>query len=723
MYLFRTERIVAAAVCSILANASFAQEEQTMKKIRVTADEESKGYVVTAARGGTKTDAPLIEVPQAITVINAEQIKDQNAENLQEVLRYAPGVRAEVYGVDNRGDWFSLRGGSEGSTLLDGLRLPLTGYYGLVRNEPYAFERIEVLRGPSSVIAGQNGPGGTVNLVSKRPDAATHGEVYLQGGNYSLREVGLDFTGPLNDSGTFLYRIVGLANETDTQIDFADQERHFVAPSLTWLPTESTSVTVFGEYQEDRSKNTNAFLPWVGTQLPAPNGPVPSDLFIGEPEWDTYGGTRKRVGFAFEQGIGEQWTLRGQVRRDDVEGAMRSMYAEFYNFTVSPRDFAYGSNDLGDNRTVGRQWYVYEDENKITNAELLLDGNFATGAFNHTLLLGVDGLRSKGHFRGAGDTASELDVYAPVYGTFPYPAFDFGPDTVTDTRLTGVLLQDQIKIAEKYVIVASVRHDSSKTEEKDNALSKRDDSAWTKRLGFVYMPTASFAPYVSYSESFEPVANSSYDDPDTGEAVLVNYTPQRGKQIEAGVKYLPVDGNISANAAIYRLKEKNRLSPNPLGPLFPSVQGGEVTVEGVEVDTSLQLSSLNLLANYTYANGKTTASSSAEQDLSLGKKLTSVPKHSASVWGVNTFRFSEDSALRAGLGVRYVGETWDGQDLIAVPSNTLVDALLAFNYDHWGAALNMTNLTDKDYVVTCLSRGDCWFGNRRKIAGTVSYRF
>jgi iron complex outermembrane receptor protein len=711
----RRKTLLAAAVGGLLSMTSFAQEEQTMKMISVTADED--GYLSVVARGGTKTDAPLIEVPQAITVINAEQIKDQNAENLQEVLRYAPGVRAEAYGMDNRGDWFTLRGGSEGSALLDGLRVPLTGWWGLVRAEPYAFERIEILRGPSSVIAGQNGPGGTVNMVSKRPQATAKRELYVQGGNYSLREFGADFTGPLNESGTLLYRAVGLFSESDTQINLADQERRFLAPSVTWLPSESTSLTLFGEYQKDRSMNTNAFLPWVGTILPAPNGPVPTDLFIGEPDWDTYGGTRKRIGVALEQELNEQWTLRTQLRRDDVEGGMRNMYAAFYDYP--PRDFLYG----GGGRTIGRQWYASEDDSKITNGEVLLEGRFDTGALNHTVVMAVDGVRAEMSMQTDSGAATTLDVYAPVYGTFPLPTLNFGAPVVSETKQLGVLLQDQIKIDERYIIVASLRRDSSKSEERDNPLSKRNDSAWTKRLGFVYMPTDSIAPYISYSESFEPVANTSYVDAMSGDTVLVQYDPLRGKQIEAGVKYLPTDGTVAASAAVYRLKEKNRLSPNPINPSLPSVQGGEVTVEGVELETSLNLNTFKLTANYTYTNGKTTASSTPEQDSALGNKLTSVPKHGASLWGVNTFRFTGDSALRAGLGVRYVGETWDGTDELSVPSNTLIDALLAFDYDKWSVALNVVNVTDKDYIVTCLTRGDCWFGVRRKIAGTVSYRF
>ena len=176
------------------ATAASAPAETTLPVVRVRGTRETAsspviGYAARRSGTATKTDTALNEVPQSITVIGAEQVRDQGSPNLQEALRYTAGVRTETYGVDNRGDWFSLRGGSNGSTLLDGMRRPLTGYWGIIRYEPYAFERIEVLRGPASVIAGQNGPGGVVNLVSKRPLAEHAAEVGIQLGNYDHKQV------------------------------------------------------------------------------------------------------------------------------------------------------------------------------------------------------------------------------------------------------------------------------------------------------------------------------------------------------------------------------------------------------------------------------------------------------------------------------------------------------------------------------------------------------
>jgi iron complex outermembrane recepter protein len=335
------------------------------------------GYYSARSTAGLRTGAALVETPQSISVITAEQMRDQNAQNMQEALRYTAGVRAEMYGLDNRGDWFTLRGGSEGSTLLDGLRLPLTGWYGVVRNEPFAFDRVGVLRGPASVLAGQNGPGGVVNLVSKLPRAHPGGEINLQLGERNYWQIAGDVTGALDADATLLYRVVGLTRAADTQVEFADEKRDYFAPSLTWTITPNTTLSLYAQYQRDRSRNTEGFFPWAGTLFPAPNGFIPSDTFVSEPDWDEYGGRRTRFGYQVEQKFGRGWTLRHHGCHDRVSGKLRSMYANYWE--VDADGNGYGSNALGDNRTIGRTWYATEDKGRITNGDLLVEGRFGIG--------------------------------------------------------------------------------------------------------------------------------------------------------------------------------------------------------------------------------------------------------------------------------------------------------------------------------------------------------
>ncbi|HYM85578.1 MAG TPA: TonB-dependent siderophore receptor, partial [Pseudoxanthomonas sp.] len=667
----RLPRYLLAALCFPLAAVAQQQspdtgmdagmDAKTLDTVEVQG--QADGYV--AERSGVmKTDAPLNEIPQSITVITADQIRDQNAQTMQEVLRYTPGVRSEMYGLDNRGDWFTLRGGSEGSVLLDGLRVPLTGWYGVVRNEPFAFERIEVLRGPASVIAGQNGPGGVVNLVSKRPQGTASREVSVQVGNDEHRQVGVDFTGPANDDGTLLYRVVGLGRDSGTQVDHADEKRTFIAPSLTWKPVEGTTLTVYAEYQKDESKNTNAFFPIVGTLTAAPNGKIPYDTFIGEPDWDYYGGTRKRLGYEFEQQLGERWTLRHHLRQDRVEGKMRTMYAAWWEGFVD----ATGAPDA-DGTYLNRLWYFTDDDARISNADLLLEGKLDWGSTRHTLLFGIDAMDSHSRQLSWGDgAATPLDVYNPVYGTFAFPDYLATPatDTVTDVRNVGVLLQDQVKIGERWVVVGGLRHDRAKTDtrvtfEGEITPDHTDDTATSKNLGVVYLAEGGWSPYASYSESFEPLAGVDF----FGNA----FKPKRGKQVEAGVKWAPADSRLTAAAAVYELKEKNRLSTDPDPEhIGYSVQRGEITVQGVELETAANLEAWDLIANYTYMDAHLSGS-----DI----QLSGIPKHSAAVWALHKFDRYGIAGLRAGLGVRYVDETGDGIDVTTTPSYTLLDLLVS----------------------------------------------
>lgn len=682
-------------------------------RVKAAADEETAtspvfGYRARRSATATKTDTPLNEVPQSITVITADQVKDQNAQTMQEVLRYTAGVRSETYGLDNRGDYFSLRGGSEGSTLLDGLRLPLTGWYGIVRNEPYAFERIEVLRGPASVIAGQNGPGGVVNLVSKRPQAQPLREVVVQLGNNNHKQIAADLGGAIDSDSTLLYRVVALAKDSDTQVNHAFDKRQFIAPSLTWKPNAGTSLTAYAEYQKDESGNVNGFFPIVGTLRPGPNGFIPHDTFIGEPDWDTYGGTRKRVGYRLEHELGSDWTLRHNLRHDRVDGGFRTMYADWSTGFVN----AAGAPDPN-GQYLNRFWYLSDDTSRITNADLLLEGKLRFGRTQHTLLVGVDAMRQKSGQKYWGDgVATPLNVYNPVYGSFPEPPHLDADASVTQTwiRQHGVLLQDQIKFDDRWVVVAGLRHDQAKSGGAGTAT--RSDSATSKNLGVVYLADGGWSPYVGYSESFEPVAGATFDG--------TPFKPKRGKQVEAGVKWSPTE-RITAAAAIYKLKESDRLTADPVNVNF-SVQRGEVTVDGLELEVAANLPAWDLVASYTYMDARQTSATGADTRY-LGKQLTSIPRHSAAVWGVHKFGAWGLPGFKAGLGVRYVGETSDGVDVTTVPSTTLLDLLLAYETGPWRLAFNVTNLTDKTYIATCLERGDCWFGTKRRAVLSAAYRW
>lgn len=697
------------------ANAAFAQssssetgaETKTLSKIRIeesTGDE--TGYTPRRSGTATKTDTPLIETPQSITVITAEQMRDQSSPNLQEALRYTAGVRNELYGVDNRGDYVGLRGSKDTTILLDGMRLPLSGWWGIIRTEPFAFERIEVLRGPSSIIAGANDPGGVVNLVSKRPKDTAAVELGAQVGNYDHKQLSADFTGRLNDDGSLLYRFVALGKDTGTQIEHADEERVLAAPSVTWRPNDRASVTLYGEYQYDRSKNTNAFLGLDGTLFDAPNGRIPTDVFIGEPGWDRYGGTRWRFGYETELWLNESWQVRHNVRHDDVEGLMKSMYAAWWDGFVD----ASGGADA-DGQYLNRYWYVNDDTSEITNAELLLQGDVQTGPVSHTLLVGVDGVVNEAGTRSAELLGPPLNVYSPVYGVFPEPSIGDTALTESEVRRAGVLVQDQMKIAERLSVRAGLRRDMVRNAVVGGDIEK--DWATSVNVGLIYEVLPGLAPYASYSESFDPVAGI--------DAAGRGFKPKRGKQYEGGLKWQSQAIPLQATASVYSIEEKNRLADDPDNFGF-SVQLGKARIRGVELEAQGEVAAWTLQSSYTYTRVRANAESFGG-NIDPEQQLEGIPANQASLWAVHDFRDFGLAGFKLGGGVRYVDHIGDGTGNIFVPSVTLFDAMASYERDSWRVSLNANNVTDKDYLAVCLGRGDCWFGPRRRIVGAVMYRW
>jgi iron complex outermembrane receptor protein len=633
-------------------------------------------------------------------------VKDQNAQTLQEVLRYTAGVRADMYGLDNRADWFALRGGSEGSTLLDGLRVPLTGWYGVVRNEPYGFERVEVLRGPASVIAGQNGPGGVVNLVSKRPQADAVREVMAMVGSNSQKVLAADVGGRLSDDGRLLYRLVALAKDGGTQVDHAFEKRQLFAPSVTWKPLAGTTLTAFAQYQKDTSGNTNAFFPLNGTLLPAPNGPIPLNTFIGEPAWDTYGGERGRVGYHLTHQLNEQWQLRHNLRNDRIQGQMYSMYAAWGD------GFRNAAGEPDPNgKYLNRISYVTEDGSRITNGDLLLEGKLNWGNTQHTLLIGADAMRFRGSQAASEGPATPLNVYAPVYGSTPRPPMPSDPAQVSRLRTQGVLLQDQIKIDGRWVLVAGLRRDRATTG--DDGAGQRTDSATSRNLGLVWLADGGWSPYTNYSESFEPVAGSDF----AGQP----FKPKRGKQVEVGIKWTPPGTDITVAGGVYRMKESNRLTNEPEHANF-SVQRGVVTVKGVELDVNARLKSWELIGSLTYTDARQTQVYGTDTQY-LNQQLTAVPKQQAALWAIHQLDAYGLQGWKAGAGVRYTGTVPDGIGVNEVPSATLLDLLVSYETGPWRLALNVSNATDKTYFASCLDRGDCWFGTKRRVSLSAAYRW
>ena len=652
------------------------------------------GYRAKQAVTATKTDTPLSETPQSVTIVTRDQMVDQGATSLQDALTYAAGVRSDAWGLDGRADSFLIRG-TEPSVYLDGLQQNSSGWYtATTRTDPFTLERIEVLRGPAGMLFGAGTAAGVVNMVSKRPLQEAQGEIGLTIGNRARRQIQADLTGPLTEDKTWSYRLIAVYRKADTQVDHVPDDRALLAPSLAWRPNGRTSLIVQGHWQQDKSGSTSQFLPWSGTLTANPNGQLPSNRYIGEPG-DGYDSQRRSLGWLFEHQFNDQLTFRQAVRVARNHNDSHYHYGDFWTVVGG-----WGQDPINQ-RLLGRINFRGLYETRMAGTDNHLQATFATGPVRHTLLLGADYSRQRQDVR-QGSVESTIDAYAPVYGGPGYlPVTELTTDPRARQRNAGVYLQDQLRW-DNWIIVAGLRHDrsTSATEGSEDETTRAN----TKRLGLMYALPAGWSPYVSYTESFTPQAGRTEEG--------VRYKPLRGEQVEAGVKYNPADRPLSATAAVYRLKEKNRTISDPTNPNFGRQVDSSVN-KGVELAVKATLASnVDLLAWYTW--------------IDVDRQLGVVPRSQAAVWGKYRFALGDLPGFEAGAGVRYLSAFHDTTDVDTGPriaSVTLADLMLAFERNRWRYSMNVNNLADKKYFSTCLARGDCWWGSRRTVYATASYRF
>lgn len=678
-----------------------AQEALELEAQQITAPREVErgdgpveGYVAKRSVSATKTDTPIIETPQSISVITADRIRDQGSLTIQDSLRYVSGMRGEAYGFDSRGD-FSLVRGVSPTIFLDGLQQSV-GSYTNTRTDPFTLERVEVIKGPSSMLYGQSSVGGLLNLVSKRPQAERRNELQLQYGSFDRKQIAFDSTGPLDDDGTLLYRVVAIGRDSQTQVDHTQDNRLVFMPSLTWRPNEQFEWTLMANVQKDDGGTTSGFLPHRGTVLSAPYGEIGSERFVSEPGFDEYDTEQKALTSQMSWRVDDTWTLRQNLRWQKSKVSYQTMYG--------------WPPVLGaDDRTVNRVWSVSKPEVTIWTADHQAESRFDTGALQHTLLMGVDYRHAVTDSRSARGVATPLDLYDPVYGTFDPSGITLSDVPQQRAVQKGLYVQDQVRL-DRWLMTLGLRKDWAETRVEDG--NRQKDDAVTGRVGLTYLFDNGVAPYISYSESFTPIIGLNT-------ITQQSYKPLEGEQWELGIKYQPVGSNTLLTAAVFDLREKNRQMPDPANPLS-TIQAGEARVQGLELEGLVEVDpNWDLIATYSYLDSEVAKGPPAQQ----GKRIASVPEHMASLWSQHRFSVAGISGFSAGAGVRYVGASWDGTDSLKTPSTTLFDAMLGYAYQDWSFTLTATNLEDETYYTTCLSRGDCFTGNRRTVVATASYSF
>ncbi len=681
--------------------AAAAQGTGTVVLPSVTVDGRAadEGYVAEVSTAGTKTDTPLIEVPQSVSVVNRDQMDAQNVQSVGDALRYSAGVLSNTSAISQRFDNIAVRGFDVSSTgmLRDGLRGTTAQAWPKV--EPYGLERVDVLRGPSSMLFGQNSPGGMVNQITKRPTATTLREIQIQGGSFDRLQGQFDLGGAADGEGKFLYRLTGLARSGETQFTGVPDDKVFIAPAFTWAPSADTTLTILGDYNKDKFGPPRPFIPIYGTLLANPNGKLPRNQFLDEPSLKNHR-TQYSVGYLFDQRLGTGLTFRSNGRYAHVDLTSNT---------------ASGMSLRPDMRTLNRTGYNFSIEGDTYSIDNQLQALWKLGGVEMVTLAGFDYRRSREDYDLLSGAASAIDIYNPVYGR-PYgPIATPNASTMQTADQYGLYAQQQGRIADRWVVTLNGRQDWSLTDTQNrlrNTTANQNDSAFTYRAGLTYLAGAGIAPYVSYATSFLPVLGTNfYGQP---------YKPMKGEQWEAGVKYQPEGFSGFVTASVFDLRQTNVRTQDPNNTLN-QIQTGEVRSRGIELQgVARPLAGLDLVASVTFNDLEVTKSNNRVE---LGKRPTGMPAQMASMWADYTIQTGALAGLGFGGGVRYVGSSKaDTANTINVPSYTLADAAIHYQFNGYRLALNATNLFNTDYYSTC-STTSCNQGYDRSFIASLRVRW
>jgi len=667
-------------------------DSTSLSEVVVTADE-PEGYTTTEATSATKTDTRLLETPQAVSVVPQKLIKDQGARRLEDVIKNTAGVTPGGY--YSEWDYYRIRGFDAAfTTYWDGLR----GDYG--KNvEIFGVERVEILKGPASSLYGQGPLGGLVNVVSKKPRPENFADVQFTLGMHDFVEPAIDAGLALNDAKTVYLRLNALYRQRDSFVDFVDGERVFIAPSLTWEISPDTKLTILTSYTHDRD-HTSMGLPARGTVLPNPNGGIPINRFVGEPDSNEVDQWRVRLGYEFTHRFNEVLSLRQNFSASRLWQDWNDIY---YPSFMGP-----------DQRTLFRYPYSTREELDRLAVDTALEARFNTGPIEHYLVGGVDYYSSDSHsttdqidYANLGSYAP-LDVFAPRYHA-PKPPYATTTESTTKSDWWGVYLQEHAKL-DRFTLLLGARYDWTSS-------GDFDAEDFTGRLGMTYEVVKGVALYANYSQSFNPQWFSK-------DALGNPVEPETGENWEAGIKAELIEGRLTGMISAYHLTRENLATSNLSTPdPFDSIVSGEQRSQGIEVEAAWRITpSWDLTLAYSYTDAEITE----DNTLPVGFRLAGVPEHAFSAWMKYTIREGTFKGLGFGIGGRYYSAQQGDQTYTTnfqLPAYGVIDAAISYERGPFHAQINVTNLLDREYYVGAYSDLYVLPGEPLNVRATVGWKF
>ncbi|MES2666237.1 MAG: TonB-dependent siderophore receptor [Pseudomonadota bacterium] len=636
------------------------------------------GYTAT----GSKTPTEVIDLPAQVSIVTQKEIETRAPSDLMQALAYTASVSVDEYGSDNRYDYYRIRGFYQtgSGTYRDGLPLRTFNFTG-GKIEPYSIQRVEVLKGSTSTLFGMNGPGGLVNVITKRPQDLAFGEVYTTLGK-DHAETGFDFGAPLSDGSALTYRITGKLQEASQGSEYLDDDRGYLAAAVTWKPTDATSLTLLANYY-DLDGNTGNSVP-VGST-------ASHDTFFGEPDFSAMDRVERSFGYEFSHDFGNGLTFRQNARQSNIE----MVYEQAYLDGSSP---------------TGRYAYLMNGEIDRFAIDNQLQYDADLGAVATRTLFGIDYTRDDLYEQTYFGLAGAIDPNTPVYCGLS--CINVSPYTTTDMvqKTTGIYLQEELTFNDRWILTLGGRQDRVETESA-TASESNTQTAFTRRAGLTYKATGDLALYANYSESFDPLA-AGYS------AYTTSLRPQEGTQYEIGAKYRPANSDALFTFALFDLSQTNvpRFNPD-----FTVSQIGRIDVKGAEFEGRMALDNqLNLNVAYSYWDAEIIDGATA------GNRPLLTPEHTASVWADYTLADGPLAGLRLGGGARLLGSRYaDDANTAKIGSSVVFDAMASYPLtEKTELAVNVTNLFDRDYVSSLsFDQTAVLYGDERTVKATLRHRW
>ena len=697
-YLLIASLIPCLSIAETVKKNKLETENIELHEIEVK-DHLAKTYLKKRTSTATKTDTRIRDIPQSISVITDEQIKDQSLLGLSDAIKYSPGVMAGQ-GEGNRDSvWF--RGNQSSSDLfVDGVRDDVQYYRDL-----YNIDRVEVLMGPNGMIFGRGGVGGVINRVVKEAHWESKNEFKVQGGAYDHKRSSIDLNNGINEA--IAVRINAMIEDSGSFRQGVESEKKAINPTFTFKASDKTKIIVGMEYFNDRRVSDRG-IPSVSNGLQSFPYPTSRSTFFGNASQSPQEAIVKNGYAIFDHTFDNGVSVKNHTRFSDYDKYYQNVYA---------------NSSVQTNGTLTIDGYYDNTQRQNFFNQTDLTYTFKTGSISHKLLTGIEiGFQANENYRILATPNANIEASNP----FALLTFNSSRsrNTSTDVSNQAIYFQDQIYLNEQYQIIAGLRYDKFQTKFNDikNTFSANvNDEFLSPRFGLVYKPIEPVSVYTNYSLSYLPRTGEQLTSLTSS---IKSFDPEKFTNIEAGIKYDLLQ-SFSISSSIYRLERSKIAITDPSSPTNTIIVDGQVT-KGFELGVAGKLfNAYSMYGGYTYQDAEITKNQgTGDAQITSGTPLGHVPEHTFSLWN----KYELDETWSAALGVvsrsDMFAATPTASTAVKLPGYARLDAAIHANINkQTKLQLNIENLLDKTYYLSAHNNNNIMYGYPLTARATLTYTF